>query len=185
MESEAECAGGAHEGMPVERILEAELAVEPKTESYGDMSMESSVRALGAAHCPCGGCAGVPTPASELVPFQTNDPVTNICHAADKQLFTLVEWAKRIPHFSGLTLEDQVILLRAGRAAGPPTSGTVAGAALGRSPGDPKSTRAVCHADGRIARRCLFLWGVRRPSPSGGTGPVSGGVNLTVFVASG
>ncbi|GAB1285665.1 Retinoic acid receptor RXR-gamma [Apodemus speciosus] len=44
----------------------------------------------------------------------TNDPVTNICHAADKQLFTLVEWAKRIPHFSDLSLEDQVILLRAG-----------------------------------------------------------------------
>ena len=85
-ESEAECASSGHEDMPVERILEAELAVEPKTESYGDMNMENS----------------------------TNDPVTNICHAADKQLFTLVEWAKRIPHFSDLTLEDQVILLRAG-----------------------------------------------------------------------
>ncbi|KAJ3605550.1 hypothetical protein NHX12_027595, partial [Muraenolepis orangiensis] len=34
--------------------------------------------------------------------------------AADKQLFTLVEWAKRIPHFSELPLDDQVILLRAG-----------------------------------------------------------------------
>ena len=45
---------------------------------------------------------------------QTNDPVTNICQAADKQLFTLVEWAKRIPHFSELPLDDQVILLRAG-----------------------------------------------------------------------
>lgn len=45
-ESEAEGAGSGHEDMPVERILEAELAVEPKTESYGDMSMESSVRAL-------------------------------------------------------------------------------------------------------------------------------------------
>lgn len=44
-ESEAECAGGAQEGMPVERILEAELAVEPKTEAYGDLSMESSVGA--------------------------------------------------------------------------------------------------------------------------------------------
>uniref|UniRef100_A0A4W5JR17 NR LBD domain-containing protein n=1 Tax=Hucho hucho TaxID=62062 RepID=A0A4W5JR17_9TELE len=44
---------------------------------------------------------------------QTNDPVTNICQAADKQLFTLVEWAKRIPHFSELPLDDQVILLRA------------------------------------------------------------------------
>lgn len=76
-----------------------------------------------------------PTPASELVPFQTNDPVTNICHAADKQLFTLVEWAKRIPHFSGLSLEDQVILLRAGRAVGPSLLGTIAGAATGSSPG--------------------------------------------------
>nr|XP_020670473.1 retinoic acid receptor RXR-gamma isoform X1 [Pogona vitticeps] len=72
------------EDMPVERILEAEMAVEPQTESYTDTD------------------------------HSTNDPVTNICHAADKQLFTLVEWAKRIPHFSDLTLEDQVILLRAG-----------------------------------------------------------------------
>lgn len=42
------------------------------------------------------------------------DTVTNICQAADKQLFTLVDWAKRIPHFSELPLDDQVILLRAG-----------------------------------------------------------------------
>ena len=32
--------------MPVERILEAELAVEPKTESYGDMNTENSVGGL-------------------------------------------------------------------------------------------------------------------------------------------
>ena len=43
------------------------------------------------------------------------DTVTNICQAADKQLFTLVDWAKRIPHFSELSLDDQVILLRAGK----------------------------------------------------------------------
>lgn len=49
---------------------------------------------------------------------QPNDPVTNICQAADKQLFTLVEWAKRIPHFSELPLDDQVILLRAGEWPG-------------------------------------------------------------------
>lgn len=48
------------------------------------------------------------------ISLQPNDPVTNICQAADKQLFTLVEWAKRIPHFSELPLDDQVILLRAG-----------------------------------------------------------------------
>ena len=52
---------------------------------------------------------------------QPNDPVTNICQAADKQLFTLVEWAKRVPHFSELTMDDQVILLRAGTHIHSPT----------------------------------------------------------------
>ncbi|XP_076797664.1 retinoic acid receptor RXR-gamma isoform X3 [Arvicanthis niloticus] len=121
-ESEAECASSGHEDMPVERILEAELAVEPKTESYGDMNMENSVCCLRfpSSFSFLGGTGGnrgefrVRGPHRKLFLFQTNDPVTNICHAADKQLFTLVEWAKRIPHFSDLTLEDQVILLRAG-----------------------------------------------------------------------
>ncbi|XP_062340336.1 retinoic acid receptor RXR-alpha-B-like, partial [Osmerus eperlanus] len=61
----------------------------------------------------CGG-----EPACPVCVLQPNDPVTNICQAADKQLFTLVEWAKRIPHFSQLALDDQVILLRAGQSGG-------------------------------------------------------------------
>ncbi|KAJ3583469.1 hypothetical protein NHX12_017271, partial [Muraenolepis orangiensis] len=76
-----------NEEMPVEKILEAEMAVEQKTELHAD------------------GTSGGSSP---------NDPGTNICQAADKQLFTLVEWAKRIPHFSELSMDDQVILLRAG-----------------------------------------------------------------------
>ncbi|KAM6963205.1 retinoic acid receptor RXR-gamma-B isoform 2-T2 [Aplochiton taeniatus] len=85
-ENEVESTSSFNEDMPVDKILDAELAVEPKTETYADGSPANS----------------------------TNDPVTNICQAADKQLFTLVEWAKRIPHFSELPLDDQVILLRAG-----------------------------------------------------------------------
>ncbi|XP_037626079.1 retinoic acid receptor RXR-gamma-B isoform X3 [Sebastes umbrosus] len=85
-ESEVESTSSFNEEMPVDKILDAEVAVEPKTETYSDGSPSNS----------------------------TNDPVTNICQAADKQLFTLVEWAKRIPHFSELPLDDQVILLRAG-----------------------------------------------------------------------
>ncbi|XP_071820865.1 retinoic acid receptor RXR-alpha-B-like isoform X3 [Apostichopus japonicus] len=80
-DSQVESTSGANNDMPVEKILEAELAVEPNTDTYVD------------------------TP---------HDPVTNICQAADKQLFTLVEWAKRIPHFTELPLDDQVTLLRAG-----------------------------------------------------------------------
>uniref|UniRef100_A0A672QBM2 Retinoic acid receptor RXR n=1 Tax=Sinocyclocheilus grahami TaxID=75366 RepID=A0A672QBM2_SINGR len=83
---DVESTSSFNEDMPVDKILDAELAVEPKTETYTENSPGNS----------------------------TNDPVTNICHAADKQLFTLVEWAKRIPNFSDLPLDDQVILLRAG-----------------------------------------------------------------------
>ncbi|XP_024251620.1 retinoic acid receptor RXR-beta-A isoform X2 [Oncorhynchus tshawytscha] len=86
-ESEAESTSAVNEEMPVEKILEAEMAVEQKTEVHADGTSEGS---------------------------SPNDPVTNICQAADKQLFTLVEWAKRVPHFSELALDDQVILLRAG-----------------------------------------------------------------------
>ncbi|XP_067830216.1 retinoic acid receptor RXR-beta-A-like isoform X4 [Heptranchias perlo] len=85
---EVESTSGVNDEMPVEKILEAEVAVEQKTELQAD-----------------GAASDVTSP---------NDPVTNICQAADKQLFTLVEWAKRIPHFSDLPLDDQVILLRAG-----------------------------------------------------------------------
>ncbi|KAL4635086.1 retinoic acid receptor RXR-gamma-B-like isoform X1 [Arapaima gigas] len=85
-DNEAESSCSAYEDMPVDKILEAELAVEPETEPSVDSSPGNS----------------------------SSDPVTNICQAADKQLFTLVDWAKRIPHFSELSLDDQVILLRAG-----------------------------------------------------------------------
>ncbi|XP_071276994.1 LOW QUALITY PROTEIN: retinoic acid receptor RXR-alpha-B-like [Agelaius tricolor] len=84
-EGDADFGLAPNEEMPVEKLLEAELAVEPKSDD--------------------GAGPGGASP---------NDPVTNICQAADKQLFTLVEWAKRVPHFSGLPLDDQVILLRAG-----------------------------------------------------------------------
>ncbi|KAE8288685.1 Retinoic acid receptor RXR-beta-A [Larimichthys crocea] len=86
-EGELEFSVGVNEEMPVEKILEAETAVEQKTELHSD-----------------GGSAG----------NSPHDAVTNICQTADKQLFALVEWAKRIPHFSELPLDDQVILLRAG-----------------------------------------------------------------------
>nr|XP_061789998.1 retinoic acid receptor RXR-beta-A-like isoform X2 [Nerophis lumbriciformis] len=86
-EGELEFSMGINEEMPVEKILEAETAVEQKTELHSD-----------------GGSAG----------NSPHDAVTNICQTADKQLFALVEWAKRIPHFCELPLDDQVILLRAG-----------------------------------------------------------------------
>jgi hypothetical protein len=40
--------------------------------------------------------------------------MSDICQAADKQLFQLVEWAKHVPHFNDLVLIDRVVLLRSG-----------------------------------------------------------------------
>ncbi|XP_078073723.1 retinoic acid receptor RXR-beta-A isoform X2 [Mustelus asterias] len=111
---EVESTSGANEEMPVEKILEAEVAVEqkPELQSDGAGSEVASMDAISQA------LADVEPQATVIRRVITakkpNDPVTNICQAADKQLFTLVEWAKRIPHFSELPLDDQVILLRAG-----------------------------------------------------------------------
>uniref|UniRef100_M4AL37 Retinoic acid receptor RXR n=2 Tax=Xiphophorus TaxID=8082 RepID=M4AL37_XIPMA len=86
-EGELEFSSGVNDEMPVEKILEAEMAVDMRVDLHSDR-----------------GSAG----------NSPHDAVSNICQTADKQLFALVEWAKRIPHFSELPLDDQVILLRAG-----------------------------------------------------------------------
>ncbi|KAG8506083.1 Retinoic acid receptor RXR-alpha [Galemys pyrenaicus] len=123
-ESELEPAGSASEDMPVQKILEAELAVEPKTETCVEASVGLSPSSVsgpapgsdrrGTVATPQGRAGRREVGTNMRPSFVPNDPVTNICQAADKQLFTLVEWAKRIPHFSELPLDDQVILLRAG-----------------------------------------------------------------------
>lgn len=43
-ESEVESTSSFNEEMPVDKILDAELAVEPKTETYSDGSPSNSVR---------------------------------------------------------------------------------------------------------------------------------------------
>nr|ADT64884.1 retinoid X receptor [Gryllus firmus] len=85
-QNEVESTSSLHADMPVERILEAEKRVEYKTEN--NMEFENTMNNICQA--------------------------ANICQATNKQLFQLVEWAKHIPHFTSLPLEDQVLLLRAG-----------------------------------------------------------------------
>ena len=87
-EVEVESTTSANSEMPIEMILEAELAADSQMEfgsidgqnapSYGDTSSDIMYQAM------------------------------------DRQLMALVDWAKRIPHFTELQLEDQVTLLRAG-----------------------------------------------------------------------
>ena len=50
----------------------------------------------------------------EQLPNEVDDIQAKFKFAAEKQLTSLVEWAKQIPHFTSLCLDDQVALLRGG-----------------------------------------------------------------------
>ncbi|KAF5306351.1 hypothetical protein FQR65_LT07375 [Abscondita terminalis] len=76
--------------------------VESTSNIHTDMSIERILEAEKKADC------------KNDQPVEFENAVTNICQATNKQLFELVEWAKNIPHFTSLPLQDQVSLLRAG-----------------------------------------------------------------------
>ncbi len=46
--------------------------------------------------------------------FSSQEGMSSMSYSADRQFVQLVEWAKRIPHFPELPIDDQVALLRAG-----------------------------------------------------------------------
>jgi len=50
----------------------------------------------------------------QLADFNNLELEHGINLAADHQLYTLVDWAKRIPHFTSLHMDDQIALLRSG-----------------------------------------------------------------------
>ena len=56
-ENEVESTSSANEDMPVEKILEAELAVEPKTETYVEANVGPNPSSV-SAHPPCSGDRG-------------------------------------------------------------------------------------------------------------------------------
>nr|CAD7572629.1 unnamed protein product [Timema californicum] len=101
-QNEVESTSSLHADMPVERILEAEKKVECKSEQQ---NVEFDTHFTG--NCKIFGYCTVNWAILQ-------NAVTNICQATNKQLFQLVEWAKNIPHFTSLPIEDQVLLLRAG-----------------------------------------------------------------------
>ncbi|XP_066901708.1 retinoic acid receptor RXR isoform X4 [Halyomorpha halys] len=50
----------------------------------------------------------------KVEPMVEYENANTLFQATDKQLVQLVEWAKQIPHFTSLPIEDQVLLLKAG-----------------------------------------------------------------------
>lgn len=112
-ENEVESTSSSQAEMPIDRILEAELRVEPKTEEIDVSAFTMPSRGASIPVAPIHRPFIQAKPADLTIPAE-KDPVTNICQAADRQLHQLVEWAKHIPHFTELPLEDRMVLLKAG-----------------------------------------------------------------------
>eukprot|EP00918_Siedleckia_nematoides_P004101 GHVU01009202.1.p1 GENE.GHVU01009202.1~~GHVU01009202.1.p1 ORF type:complete len:551 (-),score=58.13 GHVU01009202.1:3015-4583(-) len=86
-----------------QRVKEKGEEVDSTNYSNNDMPVEKILEAELSVEQKCGSYVDT-----------GSDTVKNIYQAADKQLITLVDWAKRIPHFTELPLDDQVLLLRSG-----------------------------------------------------------------------
>jgi len=89
-EVEVESTTSANSEMPVELILDAELAADAQMEFGPEVAYHSR-------------------------DDQHSESGDVLYQAMDRQLMALVDWAKHIPHFSDLSLEDQVTLLRVGQ----------------------------------------------------------------------
>lgn len=51
---------------------------------------------------------------SSMIPPEYKGPVSHLCQMVNKQIFQLVDFARRMPHFTSLKKEDQVMLLKSG-----------------------------------------------------------------------
>lgn len=51
---------------------------------------------------------------SSMVPTEYKGPVSHLCQMVNRQIYQLVDFAKRLPHFTSLQTKDQVMLLKSG-----------------------------------------------------------------------
>ncbi|XP_012231276.1 retinoic acid receptor RXR-like isoform X3 [Linepithema humile] len=86
-QSEVESTSNLHADISIERILEAEKRVDCKLKEMNFTALAVNIR----ANC-----------------------LTHICHTTVEQLLQIFSWARHIPHFISLPLEDQVCLLKNG-----------------------------------------------------------------------
>ncbi|CAD6237976.1 GSCOCG00008357001-RA-CDS [Cotesia congregata] len=118
-QSEVESTSSLHTDMPVERILEAEKRVECKLEHQGNYEVTMRVILKNkytsvAKMLETLGWLSIKQRMKYNLGTFVYKILNGFTNAANKQLFQLVEWAKHIPHFTSLPIEDQVLLLRAG-----------------------------------------------------------------------
>lgn len=51
---------------------------------------------------------------SSMVPTEYKGPVSHLCQMVNRQIYQLVDFARRLPHFTALQKADQVMLLKSG-----------------------------------------------------------------------
>uniref|UniRef100_A0A336N4B2 Nuclear receptor subfamily 2 group B member 4 n=1 Tax=Culicoides sonorensis TaxID=179676 RepID=A0A336N4B2_CULSO len=51
---------------------------------------------------------------SSMVPAEYKGPVSHLCQMVNRQIFQLVDFARRLPHFNTLQKADQIMLLKSG-----------------------------------------------------------------------
>lgn len=51
---------------------------------------------------------------NSMVPHEYKGAVSHICQMVNKQIYQLIDFARRLPHFLTLNREDQVCLVRCG-----------------------------------------------------------------------
>lgn len=51
---------------------------------------------------------------SSMVPTEYKGPVSHLCQMVNRQIYQLVDFARRLPHFTSLQPKDQVMLLKSG-----------------------------------------------------------------------
>lgn len=92
MKSEEICPTSTVKDLTMERILEAETISE---ENKGENAM-----------------AYIRVGLNSLIPQNYSVPVGHMCQIANKALEKIIDFARRVPHFSDLCSEDQILLLK-------------------------------------------------------------------------
>ncbi|CAD7088564.1 unnamed protein product [Hermetia illucens] len=86
------------------------------TSSVRDLTIEKLIEAEDYSETRCGDKA-IPylrVASNSTVPNDYKGPVSHLCQMVNKQLYQMVEYARRTPHFNQLQTEDKVALLKAG-----------------------------------------------------------------------
>ncbi|XP_012232317.1 retinoic acid receptor RXR-alpha-B isoform X3 [Linepithema humile] len=117
-QSEVESTSSLHADMPIERILEAEKRVDCKLEEINFTALAVNIRAVNihpVSWCECDQIVWKDQEKmNKCEECYKKNCLTHICHTTVEQLLQLVSWARHIPHFTSLPLEDQVCLLKNG-----------------------------------------------------------------------